>query len=178
MGGADESRAQERRRALPAAADQRCSSAHLTGGSRQREWLQLPPPDVGLEIERAHASPFSVDGSDSISRFRSAAFSVVVTSVRPSCTTTTRLSTPYMTTRPLSTRTTFSEQSSKWTLPLVTLPNSSLAPTRPSAAHVPTSSHPNLPGRTVTFLLRSSTLVSTDTGFSMLLKNAVASASV
>ena len=64
-----------------------------------------------------------------------------------------------------------------WTLPLVTLPNSSLSPTRPSAAQVPTSSHPNLPARTVTFLLRSRTLESIEIGFVTLPKNSEASAS-
>src|SRR5437762_10705259 len=167
---ADESSALQRGRSLPATSDQRCSCSQLGGGTRQSKRLELPGANVVVKVERAHASPFSFVGSDSISRLRSAAFSSVVTSVRPSCTTTTRLSTPYMTTRPELVCTTLSAQSTMWTLPLVTLPNSSLSRTRPKAAQVPMSSQPNLPGSTVTFVLRSRTLESTETGLSMALK--------
>src|SRR6185436_16171888 len=99
MGSADKARALELGRPLPAAAHERCSGAQLRRGARQRERFELPRAGVVIEVERAHAPPLSFDGSDSINRLRSAALSVAVTSVRPSCTTTTRLSTPYITTR-------------------------------------------------------------------------------
>src|SRR5689334_2052050 len=161
---------------FPTVSDQRRSRAQLADRPRQRERLELTGARVIVEKEYAHRV-LSEPGRDSTNRFRSVALSHVVTSVSPSCTTTTNFSTPYITTRPPSTCTTLSVQSSMCTSPVVTLPNSSLSRTLPSALQVPMSSQPKSPRTTATFLLRSSTALSTEIGLGTAAKNSDASPS-
>src|SRR2546423_9364587 len=97
---ADESRALQRCRALPPLADERRTSAQLRTGARQGERLELPRPRVVVEVEGAHDFPRLAAERDSTNLFKSEALSVVVTRVSPSCVTTTKSFTPYMTTSP------------------------------------------------------------------------------
>src|SRR5207248_6302320 len=92
---------------FPSLADYFCIRHQLRDRARQSERLECLRGRVFVEVKRAHFSSRSSFGSESSNALRSADFSVVVTSVRPSRVTTTRSFTPYRTTVPSSAWTTF-----------------------------------------------------------------------
>src|SRR5690606_39580518 len=99
------------------------------------------------EVEGAQLGSRRSAGRASSSVLRVAACSLVVTSVMPSRSTTTRSFTPNSTMALLSECTTLFVDSSACTRPCTALPSPSRCLTRPREDQVPTSSHPNEPSR-------------------------------
>src|SRR5690606_13958135 len=141
--------------ALPPLAQQPCSRTQLRYRPSERERFKTPSNGVVPEIERAHFGSRRSSGRESSSVLRDAACSLVVTSVMPSRSTTTRSFTPNSTMALLSECTTLFVDSSACTRPCTALPSPSRCLTRPREDQVPTSSHPNEPSTTITLSLRS-----------------------
>src|SRR5436305_7261298 len=89
-------------RGLPSLSLQSGTRDHIGEWTCQSEGLELTRPRIVVEKDRAHPRSRSPRGSASMSVFKSLDLSTVVTSTKPSFTTTTRFDTPYRTTSPLS----------------------------------------------------------------------------